>query len=181
MLAGAVVVAHFKAAPFGHFVGLFGRKRYAEPGIVGGALDGDVSLDLEFEQSAGPEEAGDFADVVFDDFAAGDVLKDDGGEGEVEVGGGYDGEVGAVVLVDVGVGKPVRAFWAWATISGLMSTAWTSPNRPARARVTRAAPQPISSTRMVWGSLPWQMLVMSVRISSATVRSPDWKNASSVQ
>ena len=51
----------------------------------------------------------------------------------------------------------------------------------ASARVTRPAPHPISRTRISAGTLPWQILVMSVRISSATVLCPDSKNSWSVQ
>ena len=113
LFVGAVAVAGFEAGFFGEFDGLLVGEGDADPGVVGGgfvddAVLFDVALDLEFEEGAGAEEAVDFADVGFDDFARGDVLEDDGGEGEVAGGVGEvgveDGEVGAVVLEGVGVG-----------------------------------------------------------------------------
>ena len=44
----------------------------------------------------------------------------------------------------------------------------------AKMRVTRPAPQPISRTLISFGSLPWQMLSRSLRISSCMVTSPAW-------
>lgn len=78
-------------------------------------------------------------------------------------------------------GTPASAARAWAIISPLTSTACTSPNTRASARVTRPAPQPISSTRIEAGSHPWQTLPMSVRTVSASSCLPEAKNSSSVQ
>jgi hypothetical protein len=105
LFAGSVAVTRVEAAALGHGDGLGVGEWDSQPGVVGGGFGAGVALDPEFEECAGAQKAVDFAHVIFDDLAAGDVLEDDGGVGEIEVAGGDHFEIGAAVAIDVGVGE----------------------------------------------------------------------------
>lgn len=75
----------------GHFGGFLVGDGNADPGLFRIHFNEGAALGLELEESSGAQEAGDFGDVAFDDFVAGDVLEDVEGEGEIEGRVGGDG------------------------------------------------------------------------------------------
>ena len=75
MIACAILVAHFEAAPLRHLSRILLGIRRADPAIDMLVLDVGRALDLKLKERARPQEPMHVADVTLDNFPAGDVLK----------------------------------------------------------------------------------------------------------
>src|SRR5260370_40955812 len=104
LIARAMAVARLEAAALGHGDGGLIGEGNSQPGVVGRSSQRRISLHLELEQRARPEQAIHLAHVALDHLVAGDVLEDDGRKGEVEDALANYRKILPVVLIDEGVG-----------------------------------------------------------------------------
>src|SRR5258706_9849761 len=103
LLARAVPVTRVKTATKSHVHCLPLRKWSAEPSVIGLGFKRTVTLNLELEERARPQQALHFADIVFDDLPARNVLEHDGGKRKVELQVRHHRQILAIVLID---GRP---------------------------------------------------------------------------